>query len=289
MKKYFVFLFFLLGCASTPEPSPPSVLVSIPPYAYLVQRMVGDRVKVEVLVPPDANPHLYEPSPKQVQSILRTQAWFRLGEPMEEKILTVFKEKKSPSLVLDLSEGMPLLDAEPHLCRHGGHTHSHESQDKHLWMSPKLVKIQAEKIFQALSQVYPELKTHLKEGFTQLTHDLEKLDQDLTEQLKPYAGDSILVSHPAFGYYCNAYHLKQLSVECEGKDPRPKDIEKTVKEAALVHIQSIFTQPQYNNKAAMLIGNKLHIPVYEVDPYAYNYLENMRHITDLLTTPHTHD
>jgi zinc transport system substrate-binding protein len=34
----------------------------------------------------------------------------------------------------------------------------------------------------------------------------------------------VLVSHPAFGYFCKDYDLEQISIEVEGKEPRPKDV-----------------------------------------------------------------
>jgi zinc transport system substrate-binding protein len=149
-------------------------------------------------------------------------------------------------------------------------------------MSPKLAKVQVEKIFTTLCATYPNYQEQFQKGFDDLVQDLEQLDADLSQELAPFAGDALLVSHPAFAYYCADYHLKQLSIECEGKDPLPQDIEKTVKEAKSAHVQSILTQPQYNNKAAILIGEQLHLPVYEVDPYAQDYIQNLRHITKLI-------
>lgn len=291
MRKALSLLLILFSCSSSPSSSSPSVLVSFPPYAYLVQRITGELVKVETLVPPETNPHVYEPSPKQIQSIFQVQIWFRLGEPMEKKILKVLREKNRELLSVDLSEGISLISSESHVCDHvchHGHHHHHEALDRHIWMSPRLAKIQAQTIFNTLCKIYPNYREQFQRGFDELAYDLEQLDEELSKELAPFAGDAILVSHPAFGYYCAAYRLKQLSIEWEGKDPLPQDIEKTVKEAKNTHVQSILTQPQYNNKAAILIGEQLHLPVYEVDPYSQDYIQNLRHITELIAHDPSH-
>ena len=113
-------------------------------------------------------------------------------------------------------------------------------------------------------------------------NELQELDQEIAHTLEPLRGKALLVSHPAFGYFCQEFGLKQLSIECEGKDPLPKHIESILKESVECGVKEVFTQAQYNNKAAILIGDKLHIPIYEVDTYAGDYTSNLRHITQLI-------
>jgi zinc transport system substrate-binding protein len=98
----------------------------------------------------------------------------------------------------------------------------------------------------------------------------------------PFSGLSFFWSHPAFGYYCQEFGLKQLSIEYEGKDPLPQDIVQTLEEAKKSKVRAVFIQKQYNNKGAELIAEKLGLPVYLVDPYAEEYFENLRFITSLI-------
>lgn len=253
--------------------------MSVPPYAYFVERITGGALEVEVLVPPGANPHIYEPSPKQVEKIISVQLWFRIGEPIENKILTVLEEQDPSLEVIDLTKNISLI-SNGHSC--GDHWHE-ESKDRHVWMSPKLAQVQAQEIADALIRVYPEQKEAFQKGLKLLLADLKELDRQISEMLAPFAGDAILVSHPAFGYFCQDYDLTQLSIECEGKDPLPQDIAETLRQAEQSHVRAVFTQMQYNNKGAQLIAEKLHLPIYEVDPYSSDYIENLRHIAGLIT------
>lgn len=259
------------------------MLVTVPPYVYLIKEIAGDAVEVEVLVPPGANPHIYEPSPKQVQTMMGVQIWFRLGEPIEKKILTVLREQNRELQDIDLTQGIDLLSSQDHVCEVH---HAEESKDRHIWLSPKLAQIQAKTIFEALVKAYPDHRDAFQTGFDTLIQELKTLDLGIRAKLLPFHGGAILVSHPAFGYYCQEYGLTQLSIECEGKDPLPQDIIRILNEAKKSHVRGIFTQAQYNNKGALLISEKLHLPIYEVDPYSIAYIQNLNHITDLIADGH---
>ena len=237
-------------------------------------------MQTEILVPAGANPHIYEPTPKQVEKILQVSAWFRLGEPIEQKILTVMAESAPAIKIVDLSEGIALEPALHDTCGQG---HSHESLDRHIWLSPKLAQAQAVRIGETLKEIYPEHVDVFDRNLKLFLRQLEELSTEISKELAPYAGQAILVSHPAFGYYCSEFQLKQLSLECEGKDPLPQDVARIVKEAEESKVRVIFTQVQYNNKGTLLIAERLKMPVHEVDPYAPDYVTNLHHITDLIS------
>ena len=252
-------------------PERPSILVSVAPYAYFVERIIGDEVAIQILVPPGANPHIYEPSPRQVEKAYKATVWFRLGEPSENKIFTALESHNQHMTVVDLTQGISLI----------GDSHE-EGKDRHVWLSPKLAQKQVVVIAQTLTKIFPTLTQTIQEGLNSLLDDLVRLDKELAEKLEPYRGDAILVSHPAFGYFCQEFGLKQLSIEYEGKDPLPQDIVHTLEEARETHVKAVFTQVQYNNKGAELIAQKLDLPIYSVDPYALDYMENLRHLAALI-------
>ena len=74
----------------------------------------------------------------------------------------------------------------------------------------------------------------------------------------------------------------QLSVECEGKDPLPQDVSRILKRAKEAHVQSALVQTSYNNKGTELIAQKLEVPIYSIDPYSGDYLNNMRYLAQTI-------
>ena len=275
---YLLSLMFFLSCNQTEKQKGPSVLVTLPPYAYFAEKIAGGAVHVEILVPPGTNPHVYEPNPKQVGDLLGVSLWFRIGELVETKLLGTLKEHNPQMVAIDLSEGITLIE-ETHS---HDHHHGDEGKDRHIWLSPKLAEIQARSMAAALTKAFPEHTEQFQSGLKKLVSELQELDAEIGRQLESLKGEAILVSHPAFGYFCQEFGLKQISIECEGKDPLPRHIEHILHEAKKLQIRDIFTQVQYNNKSAILIGKKLKIPTHEVDPYALDYSSNLLHITELI-------
>src|ERR1700681_3793127 len=109
MKKIFSIFICLLcfGC-STSQNSNPKILVTIPPYASFVKSLVGDRIDVEIFVRPGSNPHTYEPSPDQIKHFTEAKVWFRIGDPIENKMVA-FLEQRNVQIV-DLSKDWDVLN-----------------------------------------------------------------------------------------------------------------------------------------------------------------------------------
>ncbi len=291
MKKFLPLLLLLgmlVGCskkeASTSPNAKPRVLVSIAPYAYFVGRIAKETVSIQNLVPLGANPHMFEPSPREVQQAYGGALWIRIGEPFEEKIATVLKEQNPKLSVVEIWKEVTLLtldEDEEELCQHGHHHHE-DAKDRHIWLSLRLAKAQATRIEEELVRLLPAHRAFYEKNLQQFLEDLDKLDEEFSALFTPLQGSAILVSHPAFGYFCHDYKLVQLSVECEGKDPLPQDVSRILQRAEEAHVQSALVQTSYNNKGTELIAEKLEIPIYSIDPYSGDYLNNMRYLAQTI-------
>jgi zinc transport system substrate-binding protein len=281
-KTLLLFLILLASCfAPASKSSKPVVLVTIPPYAYFVERIAGDAVSIEIFVPSGISPHDYEPTPRQIEKFIGANLWLRCGEPGEQKVLPFLRKNHVKDV--NLSEGLDGLSLSDHTC-----AHRHEGKDLHFWLDPVIALQQCKKIHEQLNLLLPEHQNQFTENFKQLTMDLESLDEKIRSELTPLQGSYLLLSHPALGYYCKRYGLHQLSVECEGKEPLPQQVAKVVKEAQENHVKVIFTEPQYNNKGAVLIADKLQLPIYEINPYAGDYFKMMNEITDTIVKYYGH-
>jgi zinc transport system substrate-binding protein len=242
----------------------PTVLVSVPPYAFFVKKIAQDAVDIETLVPAGANPHIFEATPREVERHQNAAVWIYLGESFDRKVLRVFQDSHKPMIVVDVTEGIDLLP----MCEGNEHSHHRhgEGKDLHLWLSPTLAKLQAQKIAAALIAILPDQRERFQANLQAFLLELNHLDQQIAHLLKPMEGKAILVSHPAFRYFCDDYHLVQLSVEMEGKDPLPQHVTDILSKAKRYAIQSILTEPQYSNKGAELIAESLGLPTHRVDP-----------------------
>lgn len=252
------------------------VLVSVAPYKSFVEKIAGDTVKTGIMVPAGASIHTYEPTPKEMLAASNADVWFLIGEAFESKAVKAFQSHNRKMLLVDLRQGVDLISNDPnykpkgHVCKH--------CLDLHIWLSPRQSKIQARLIAETLTRLYPENKEKYASNLQKFLLELDQLDQYISGLMKPLQGRTVMVSHPAYAYFCRDYGLNQLSIEYEGKDPTPYQLTKVIDQARNDQIKTIFIQPQYNNKGARLIAEHLGAKVVTLDPYSENYLESMREI-----------
>ena len=250
------------------------VLVSIAPTRYLVDRISGGEVKTEILVPTGASPHSYEPTAKQILDATSAKIWFRIGEGFETSALKVMPKEM---VVVDLRENLPLLlmPCKNNCCK--------SYYDPHIWLSPRLLKMEASVIETALSNAFPAHSSLFKENLASLLNDLDKLDQEIFTHFQSHPLSSILVAHPSFGYFCHDYHINQFSIEADGKEPTPLYLSSLLNEAKKNQIDLVVISPQYDRKGALLLAKELKAEIVSLDPYKENVLENLKAITHALS------
>jgi len=279
MTKFFAALAVFLAFA-TVITAVPTVLVSIGPYRLFVQKIAGDTVESILMVPAGASTHTYEPTPKQMIAAGRADIWFTIGESFEARALKALQAHNPNMQDIDLRQGVSMITVAPgsgacSCC------HAH-GQDPHIWLSARQDKIQVKTIADALAKRYPENAALYQKNLEVLLQELDTLDAELTAMLKPVQQRTILVSHPAYAYFCRDYDFKQLSIEFEGKDPTPLQLTRTLNEARADHITKVFVQPQYSSKGARLFANELNARVIVLDPYSEDFFASMGQIAQAI-------
>ena len=111
----------------TPLDSPTDLLdvtVTIPPQKYFVEKIGGDRLKVNVFVPGTSDPHTYEPKPQQLQALSQADAYILVGLGFENPWLDRLKSANPNMAIIDSAEGIDPLLMVAH--DHGDHDHDHD-------------------------------------------------------------------------------------------------------------------------------------------------------------------
>jgi zinc transport system substrate-binding protein len=253
-------LFLLFPCFLSAH-----ILVSIPPQKYLVERLTEGKIEVRMIVPKGASPHSFEPSPKDIERLKGARLWFCCAESFEGRL-----ERALESRVKRVSqlEGLDLLYEG--CCCHCG-------VDTHVWLSPSRLKIIAKKMAHTLSEEYPDLKQTTDRQLSRLLQEISTLEENISKT--PFS-ESVLVSHPAFGYFCRDYGITQLSIEVDGKEPSPKQATKLMNVLREKKVSSLFVQEQYSQRAAIRFANELELKLIPLDPYAEDVLANLETIRE---------
>jgi len=261
------------------------VAVSIAPQAYFVEAIGGDHVDVQVMVPPNAEPVTYEPTPRQMSALSRATLYFAIGVPFEKAWLPRFRTANAAMTVVDTTARIRrrAMTADHGHDEHHG-TPTHGALDPHVWLSPPLVRLQAEAIRDALIEADPEHAADYHRGFRRFATEIDALDRSILDALTGIAPSArrFLVFHPAFGYLAASYGLEQMAIEVEGKEPGPRELARIIDRARAHGIRVIFIEPQFAQGAARTIAREIGGEAVTLDPLARDWPAGMRAIATTL-------
>ena len=273
---------FLLSCADE-RPAKETVVVSIPPLRTLVSGLLDSAVDVRTLVPSGASPEQFEPSPEDIRALSRAKLLFAVGENFESAWLGRVQGQLPALRVENLGEGLATLrfededDDDEHEHHHDEHEeheeheerhHHHAGADPHVWTDPANLAQISRRAAAALSAIYPERADSVAARLNRRLADLDRLDSVLAETLAPARGKAILVFHPAWGYLCNRYGLRQIAIEHAGHSPSPRALAAVVARAKREKAAAIFVAAQTDKRVAASVAEQLGVPVVEIDPLA---------------------
>lgn len=249
------------------------IFVSVPPQAYFVKAIGGERVEISVMVAPEKSPADYEPSPRQMVALSRADIYFAIGVPFESAWLDKFAGVNPDLEIIHTEKDIvkrPIAD-------HHGHSGAHEEiKDPHIWLSPPLVVLQARRIMSGLTAEAPESASLFTENYKNFVRQVAELDTELIQQFNNISNLRFMVFHPSWGYFADAYGLVQIPIEVAGKAPKAKDVQRLIERARQSGITSILTQPQFSDKQARIIAREIGARVIPADPLARDWAENLR-------------
>lgn len=282
-------LFWLLMAGYPALAANVKTFVSIAPQQYFVQKIGGDLVDVSVLVPPGADPHTYEPKPRQMAELAKTAVYFAVGIDFEKAWMKKIAATNPGMRIVHTDAGIEKMAlAERHRAHaketkdahgHDATHHHHEgAPDPHVWLSPQLVKIQAKHITEALAAVDSANRTRYEENYTMFMQEIDALDAEFKSLFADRQGTRFMVFHPSWGYFAQAYGLEQVPIEIEGKDPKLAQLKELIHHAKEHDIRVIFVQPQFSSKSAQMVSREIGGQVVAVDPLAGNWAENLREV-----------
>lgn len=283
-----LYLFILLGlvvlsCSGPNKVSKPTVTVTVVPQKFFINQIAGNWLAVNVMVPPGSNPATYEPTPLQMRDLSNSQLYFSIGHLGFEKAwLGKFASINSDLKIVDTSNDMDLIEEESFEVSHEEnhdhdhhHSHVHEGYNPHTWLSPQLVKQQAEIICNELSLKFPEQAASMQNNLKAFVAKVDSTSNVLKTQLASNTGAPFIVYHPVWTYLAHEYQLQQVSIEFNGKEASPRKLKEIIDFAKANDIHTIFVQKEFSTSQAQSIANEINGDVVQLNPLAYNWFEVM--------------
>ena len=276
------------GAAAGSDPRP-RVFVCIPPQAFLVERIAGDRVQLSVLVGPGQSPHTFEATPRQLAALSEARLFLALDFPFEQQLLAKAAATARSMKIVNTAQGAPrrvLTDQEAADAIHDhdldDHDHAPGAADPHIWLAPRLLIHQAEIVRDALSELDPAHAAEFDRNCEQLKSELIELDRRLRHELAAFRGREFFVFHPAWGYFADAYGLRQVAIENNGKEPGIRELARLIDRARAAHARLILVEPQYSRRTADALAREVSAQVETIDPNARDVPGTLLRLAELI-------
>lgn len=262
-----LFLIALLLLSNSARTEPLVITVSIQPQKYFVERIGGSHVEVMVLVGPGQNPSTYMPTVGQMTGVANSHLLVTIGVPFERTWLDSVLSNYQNLHVLDLSR----VD--------GNHDHDH---DPHIWTNPVVVRSMATQIGETLAQLDPANANQYVNNTNMFVRELDTLDRDISDLLKPLAGRKFMTYHASWDFFAEQYKLEQIAIEKNGKTPSAKHLVSILNLGRKSGIKNVLVQPQFSERFAQIIALDLDAKLVTADPLAEDYPNNMRRVAQAI-------
>lgn len=256
------------------------IAVTIAPQKYIIMKIAHSRIDVVVMVPPGSSPHSYEPKPKQMTDLANAAAYLTIGDPAERNWLDKFKSVNRDMKIVPIDTGIDKIDMDD---KEKQENNDPNGKDPHVWLDPVLMMTLAKNTAEALIEADPANKLYYQTNLAIFERQLENLDKNMSRMFKNLKNRKFMVFHPSWGYFAKRYNLEQISVEVDGKSPKPAELVQLIKTAKDNDMKLIFAQPQFSQKEVSTIAKETGARVAIMDPLSDNWAENLMKAAMLIT------
>jgi len=270
---------FFTSCNSTKTEEVKILSVTIEPQKYFLEQLVGDKFKVNCVVPNGSNPESFDLAPSQMLTVNNSLAYFKVGHlGIENTWINNIQETSTDIDFVDCSEGINLI--EEHVCDNHDHNHGHNHAhaggiDPHTWSSPASARIMVDNMYKAVVKLDNLNKSYYTENYTKVINEINHTDSIIKTYLDQAPSKSFIIFHPALSYFSQEYGLEQLTIEYEGKNPSPSQLKTLIDEAKKEKVKAVFMQQEFDPKNVETIADAIGVKPVPVNLLSYHWSDEM--------------
>ena len=284
----------------------------------MVRQVGGDRVEVVTLVKPDADAHVFSPTPADAKTLAGADVFFvnglgfegwmeRLEKSSGFKGKTVVVSKGVKPLTMEEEEGHHHGEEAEHDHDHANSEHAHDEHaeashdehevtDPHAWQDLANGEIYVANIRDGLIAADPEGKAVYEANAAKYLEAIAKEETAVKAAIAtlPPERRKIITSHDAFGYFGSAYGLEIIAPEgvSTESEASAQDVAKIIRQIKQEKIPAVFLEnvtdhrllDQIARESGAKIGGTLYSDALSgPDGPAPTYLDMFRHNVGALT------
>ena len=260
------------GVALDEMPKSALILTDTSFLADIVQNVAGDRLFAEPIVPPGADPHSFELTPRDAQRV----SWARVVVVNVKGLMPTIDgflagAMGRGTLLIEAASGLPGLDEDPHC-----------------WLDPLCVVTYAENIAEGLAFVDPGGEATYRANAAAYSEALRELDSWIVEQVEtiPRERRLLVTNHESLGRFATRYGFEIVgtifpNTTGEGS-PSARQLAELVERIRLAGASALFLETGSNTALAEQVAAETGVEVvtdlytHSLGEGAATYLEMMR-------------
>jgi ABC-type Zn uptake system ZnuABC Zn-binding protein ZnuA len=268
------------------------VVTSTSILADWVENIGGNKVQVNHVIPSETDPHVFSPTPKDIQVIQESDIVFLIGASYEDSWLTklsnnvVDVDKKLKFLSDGVSLKKYISDAEEHGDHgdedgHGDedeHDNGHGEFDPHFWHDPTLIIGAVQKIAEDLGSIQKEEQAAFDLNADTYINNLKELDGWIITMIDtiPTTNRVLITSHESMRYFADRYGFEAsisiIQSISSSESVTPKQLVRIIGLIEQHQTPAIFTDSYISSKIEKSLSDETGVEVIRL---------NMESLTDV--------
>jgi ABC-type Zn uptake system ZnuABC Zn-binding protein ZnuA len=240
------------------------VVASVTFLADVAQNVAGDRFTVRALIPPGADPHSFEPTPKDLGAVATADLVIVNGGGLEGPLLALLQNAGGTATIVDASAGLQSRVPQP-----GEPPLGSSETDPHFWLDPVLMKTYVANIRDAFTKADPDGAAVYEANATAYNKRLDDLDAWIKSQVAtiPVADRKLVMDHASHGYFADRYGFSIVGTVIPGvgtgETPTAKQLSDLTAAIRASGAKAIFVEAQENPRLAQQIAAETGITVVD--------------------------
>jgi zinc transport system substrate-binding protein len=242
--------------------APPRVAATVFPLYDLVRRVAGDRLEVSLVLPAGADPHGYEPRPRDVAALSDAGLVFAVGLGLDPWAQGMARAAGAgEARVFELG---PLMDP---ILAPAGVIRQEPFIDAHFWTDPVRALRAVDVIVDALSGLDPAGAPFFRERAQDLRRSIEAAHKEVAARAASWPRRRIVTFHGSLFYFAARYGLQVVGVvePVPGTEPTAQHVQAVVELLRGPQPAALFVEPQLDGQLARSIAREAGVGVHEVD------------------------
>ena len=255
-----------------------------------VRQVGGDRIKLDVLVQPGGDAHVYSPTPSDARTLSSAKVIFINGLHFEGWMDRLVRSSGAKATIITATTGIRPLS------RAAGRSEQ-RSPDPHAWQNVGNAKIYVANIRDAVVAADPPGAAAYRANANTYLNKLDALEREVVAAIAkiPQARRRIITSHDAFSYFGAAYGMQLISPQgvSTESEASAKDVARIIRQIRHEKIPAVFIEnisdPRLSERIAKETGARIGGTLYSdslspPDGPAGTYIDMVKHNIRELTT-----